>query len=146
MNFFEQLVIEQACTRLCVDFARFIDLSEPGRCAQLFTLDGLYERRGEKLQGRATIERALAARVPTRVTRHLMHNISVEVLDLEHARGYSVFTMYGADAPAPAPGGVPAAPLPLPAALLAEFIDEYRRTPDGWRIAQRTGRSIFRPS
>jgi hypothetical protein len=145
-GFAERLRMEHDCTRLIVDFARFVDLCEPARCAQLFTEDGVYERRGERIEGRAAIEAALAARAPTRVTRHLVHNVSIERVDDRHARGYSVFTMYGVDGPADAPGGVPRAPLVVPSPLLAEFLDTYRLTPQGWRIARRTGRTVFRPA
>jgi hypothetical protein len=144
MTFIEKLEIEHACTRLCADFARHVDGCEPALCAGLFTADGVYERRGEALIGREAIERALAARSSQRVSRHLVHNIAIDVLDTHHARGHSAFTLYAGDCEHLAAPGVPAQPLLLPAALVAEFSDSYLLTPEGWRIARRTGRTVFR--
>lgn len=144
MTFIEKLEIEHACARLCTDFARHVDGCDAARCAGLFTADGVYVRRGEALAGRQAIEHALAARSAQRVSRHLVHNITIDVLDACHAHGYSAFTLYAGDSEHLAAPGVPAQPLLLPVPLVAEFSDTYLLTPEGWRIARRTGRTIFR--
>ncbi|MBK8063807.1 MAG: nuclear transport factor 2 family protein [Betaproteobacteria bacterium] len=77
------------------------------------------------------------------VTRHVCANLAVEAIDADHARGVMYFLLYkhdhaaaGTDAGKPAPLGPPE--------TLGEYHDEYLRTAEGWRIARRVAKGVFR--
>jgi hypothetical protein len=74
-------------------------------------------------------------------SRHVLTNISIDVVDVDHARGITYLTLYRhigdeslGDDPIELKG---------PAAV-GYYEDEFVRTADGWRIARRVLRFAFR--
>lgn len=142
MNEHDRAIIWE-CQKLAIDFARHVDQRNVDGVVDLFTEDAVFERRGEVLEGRAAIRAAQLRRPATLITRHLCTNIAVDLLDEKRARGCVSFALFrhdhavaGTDAAQPAPLGGPE--------TLGEYFDEYRRTPDGWRIARRVAKAAFR--
>lgn len=143
MNEEQRRGIVAACERLALDFAWHVDHRNAEQVAALFAADAGFERKGEVLQGREAILAAQRKRPAGVVTRHVCANLAVEAIDAEHARGVMYFLLYkhdhaaaGTDAGKPAPLGPPE--------TLGEYHDEYLRTAEGWRIARRVAKGVFR--
>ena len=136
----ELAAIERACHRLVVAYARATDLGDPAAAGALFTEDGVLEMPGgRRFVGRAAIAGRIAAQPPRQVSRHLLSNIAVAACSTDHASGSLLVTMYrgsGAD-----DGRAVRLDGPY---LVGEYSDDYRRTPDGWRIAHRRLTTVFR--
>jgi hypothetical protein len=133
MDEIERLLIERDCTRLSVDYGRFVDFGQASRAAELFTEDGVCELSAGRFEGIGQIRDFFAKRQAQAgvVSRHVMTNITIDVDDADHARGLIYLTFYrvAGDPGEPAPLGLPS--------YVGSYADEYRRTPEGWRIAAR---------
>ncbi|TWT14096.1 nuclear transport factor 2 family protein [Reyranella sp. CPCC 100927] len=142
MNERDQTIILE-CQKLAIDFARHVDQRNVEGAVGVFAEDATFERRGEVLRGHAAIRAAQLARSKTLVTRHVCANIAIDVVDGERATGAVSFVLFrhdhaeaGTDASKPAPLSGPE--------MVGEYIDEYRRTAAGWRIAKRVAKAAFR--
>lgn len=125
MDALARLEAERACTRLIALYGRLSD--DGSGVAELFAENGVlhvYQR----LEGRAAIREAGAARPPAMLTRHITTDVLVDVLDEGHARATSYVTAYVLPA-----GG---SDLGLPA-VVGEYEDEFERTDEGWKFASR---------
>jgi 3-phenylpropionate/cinnamic acid dioxygenase small subunit len=135
--------IERACMRLVLRSLRAFDERDWQAYAQQFAADGVFIRANEPdqpLVGPAAIERALAARPATRLTVHLCTNVEIDVLDSDRARGHCYLLLYSGNASHPeASGGRPADSTQR----VGEYRDQFVRTPEGWKIAQRVGKLIL---
>jgi hypothetical protein len=139
--------IERACGRLVVNFVRHIDSGDYDEAAQLFTVDGRFVRRGQVFSGHsaiaASVDEILQARrenprQPSWRVRHVCTNMFLDVLDENRATGGSCYLIYRytggpVDGAAPVKG----------ASLIGDYVDDYVRTPAGWRIARREARPVF---
>ena len=135
----ERLVIEAECARLVVSFCAHIDGRHYDSVVALFTPDGVFERRSKVHVGHAAIRRELDARAVNMVSRHLCTNVQVTVIDADHAQASSYFLVLRQD------GVSGDAPFPLdPPDGMGEFHDRLVRTGEGWRIAHRVTKAIFR--
>jgi ketosteroid isomerase-like protein len=139
----ERLLIEQACARVVVQFSNFNDMRDYEALCSLFTEDAAFARPtdpGNYLNGRDHILAAFKARPNDRITRHLISNIVIDVVDGSHAKGACYATLFMALADAePAMFGVKASA----SQLIGEFDMDFRLTRDGWKIARQGGRIIF---
>jgi ketosteroid isomerase-like protein len=144
LNEHDWMIVLQ-CQRLAVDFARHVDQRNIDDVIDLFTSDAVFERRGEVLQGHDAIRAAQLRRPKTLVTRHLCMNIAVDVLDGERAIGRVPFVLFRHDHATAGTDDTRPAPLTGPETV-GEYVDEYRRTSDGWRIARRVAKAAFRRS
>ena len=141
MNIQTEDEARRACERLAIEFAHAVDHREVERAVSVFTPDAVFERKGEQLEGRGAIRAAQQARPIHLVTRHLCASHRIEVIDGTHARGVVYFLLFrheGSESDPPGP-----APLVLPQTL-GEYHDEYLRTDEGWKIARRVAKGIFR--
>jgi hypothetical protein len=133
MDDIERLLIERDCTRLSVDYGRFVDFGQASRVADLFTEDGICELSAGRFEGIGQIRAFFEKRQAQAdvVSRHVMTNIAIHVHDDGHATGLVYLTFYRVawDRGEPAPLGLPS--------YVGSYADEYRRTPAGWRIASR---------
>jgi SnoaL-like domain len=137
MDALARLLIERACERLIVDYARFVDFGEASRIAELFTEDGVWESEGLRMEGRSAIREGFARRegVRRRVSRHACTNVAVDVISADEARGLCYLINYrfdrreGDDPAAPAPAGAPK--------YVGEYHDRFVRAAEGWRFAHR---------
>jgi hypothetical protein len=128
----ERLMIERDCEALSNSYGHYLDFVDADGLARLFAEDGVWFPSGTRLQGPKAIHDYWAAQAGRPyVTRHVMSNTRIEVIDRDHARGTAYLTMYRFD---------PAHPetiKSLEPALLGMMTDEYVRTPQGWRFKQR---------
>lgn len=133
------LEVEAACRALVIAFAHGVDAGEAAGVAALFCSDGVFERRGEALQGRDAILAALRARPADIVTCHVCSTIAIERQAADQASGRSYFQLYkgqrqpGAEAP-PALGGPE---------VVGLYLDRFQHTTEGWRIRHRAASAIF---
>lgn len=134
MNDIDRLLIERACERLVVDYCHLTDHGQAARVADLFTEDGVWTAGESALSGRERILRGFQKRQDNtaRMSRHVCSTMQIEVIDADTARGCVYLTLYRHDAE---PGRT-MSPLHGPA-MVGEYRDEFRRTPDGWRFHRR---------
>jgi len=136
-----QMEVEWACARLVQEFAFCMDRRRYEALAALFTPDGVFDRVGQVLRGRAAIQEALAARSVDLRTRHLCASPRFSDVESTTARAlvYCVNFVGRGDIE-----GVPSIHGMAQGAVL-EFEDRYERTPEGWRIAERLARPVVMP-
>jgi hypothetical protein len=128
----ERLAIERECEALSNSYAHNLDFVDADGLAGLFAEDGVWFPSGRRLEGPKAIHDYWAAQAGRPyVTRHVMSNTRIEIIDRDHAKGTAYLTMYRFD---PAH---PEAIKSLEPALLGMMDDEYVRTPQGWRFKQR---------
>lgn len=135
-----QALDEAACARLCVDFANHIDARRYAAWLELFTEDGVLDRMGTRVTGRAELARFLEARSATVETRHLCTNVRVEIASGDEATGFCCALFFQGT---PGEPGQPATLTGAPSVV--EYHDRYRRTPQGWRIQERRIRMALTP-
>jgi hypothetical protein len=128
----ERLLIERDCVALSNSYGHALDFSDPDLMASLFAADGRWFPAGGLAQGPKAIHDYVARQVgKPYVTRHVLTNTRIEVIDRDHAKGTAYLTMYRYD---------PAHPesiKTLSPALVGVMNDEYVRTPQGWRFQVR---------
>ena len=118
--------VQAECQQLVARASWLGDTGDAAGFAQCFTQDGIFDRAGDVISGRAALLEHVAAR-PARVrVRHFNALPLIDVLDERSASGVLLSTVWRADEEGAAK------------TVMAEIRDEYRRTPDGWRIAKRT--------
>lgn len=127
----------KACERLVHAFAWHVDHHEGEQAADLFAADGVFERRGEALQGRDAIRAAFLKRPATVTTRHLCSNLLLNAESGSRIVGRSYFALYRGH-------GAAGSPLPLePPEFVGEYHDVFQRTAQGWRITHRSAHAVF---
>jgi ketosteroid isomerase-like protein len=134
-----RLAIEAELTQLVSRFSHCIDSGKYQELALLFTDDGIFDRVGQVLNGRAAILEAMRNR-HSYLTRHMVSNILFTQIDAQEARA----TMYVANFVGHGGNSELPVSFALPQPAILEFDDTYRRTADGWRIARRTARLIMK--
>lgn len=127
---------EWQCRNLSYEFGYFIDQGLYSRVAELFTVDGVFHRHGQVLSGRDAIVEALKTRPTDRISRNVSGNIVFAELTAELARAVVYINVFLGRLD---PQGKPT---PYEGSLF-ECRDLYRRTSDGWRIAERIALKIF---
>lgn len=135
----EQLDAIRACEQLVVAYTHLIDMGEAGKVAELFTEDGIWESAENTMKGGAAIAAGFGQRQANagRRSRHVCTNVSVTLTGADCAEGFCYFTLYRADG---VDGPVVFDTVP---AMVGEYRDRFRRTPEGWRIAHRTATAGF---
>lgn len=139
MDPIDLLLIERACERLCVDYARRAD-ERSDAYADLFTRDGHVLLLDVECRGRdellAFIRRRRAEGL---LTRHMCSNIEIDVVSPTEAIG-TVDSAYYVGRPFE---GIADKRILAPSSI-GTYTDRYRLTAAGWRIADRTYRQVFR--
>ncbi|MFE9438061.1 nuclear transport factor 2 family protein [Streptomyces sp. NPDC006602] len=132
----DRLLAERACERLVIDFARRLDLGEPGSVAELFTEDGSWEwpAGGRLINGREALRQYFGSRPADRLSRRLMSNILVTVTSPDTATATSYFSTYRIDGHDGGTDPVPSGP-PV---QVGHYEDSFHRRPDGtWLLSAR---------
>lgn len=140
MDDITRLVIENECRKLMTLYCWHLDHLDPAAFAELYTEDAEYKPSVEPVPivGRDTI-RSWAENYPKKfLARHASTNQYVEVTDESNATGVS-YAIVWRD-PEPVAGEVSAKVMPR---SLVEYIDTFRRTSEGWRIATRYYKMVF---
>jgi hypothetical protein len=135
MNATERFEIERECERLVTRYCHYVDHGQAERIAELFTKDGAWRAPGIEMKGQEELRRGFSARQANRgrMSRHVCSNGLVEVIDADHATGVVYLTLYRHDGEE----GRRTSPLDGPE-MVGEYRDRFVRTPDGWRIAERS--------
>lgn len=133
----DRLLVERACERLIVEYARRVDFGEAATVADLFTEDGRWEGTELLLEGREAIRNWFRERqeIQRRVSRHVCTNVAIDVLSATEATGLCYMLDYRHDR---REGDLT---LPVPAEhpkYMGELHDRFRLTDDGWRFSART--------
>jgi ketosteroid isomerase-like protein len=138
----ERRAIEADCGRLMKLYVNLNDAQDWPAVAALYTEDAVLKRPsgGEPIHGRAAILASFLAR-PPRVQRHVIANVVVDVVDLDHASAFCAILLYQGD---PDPSGEPPA-MSAHSPLVGTFTDKLVRTAEGWRFAERVGGLDFKP-
>ena len=133
--------IEWLCTKLVWDFAYYMDQRQYEDLAALFTPDGLFDRVGQRLQGRREIVEALSARPLDQRTRHL--TVGVHFLSAGPSEATAV--VYNASHVGRGDQSDTPSRYAMSQPIVLEFRDTYRRSLIGWRIAERIARMMLVP-
>lgn len=142
MHELTQALARLACRELVEHSVRCLDSGDIDAFCRLFTDGAVLVRPSDaSLNGREAIRASYAARPASRITRHLLTNVAVELLPGERARVRSYVLLYSGSTDSPATEwGRPAEARQL----VGEFDDHLERMPDGcWRIARRQARFVL---
>lgn len=129
---------EAACFAATLQFFRALDARDHAACVAAFAPGGAWHRQGKRLDTPEAILAALDSRPANRRTAHLVTNLMAE--PLEGGRFAVRFLLTAYDGTVEADG---AAPVPRFAGML-DGRDEYVRTPQGWRLADKSTRPVFK--
>jgi hypothetical protein len=132
---------EIACRDLFIGFACGQDRGDGEAMANLFSADGVLHRPGSIVRGRAGIAAHFGRHHPGLVMRNVVTDFVVEAVDRDHARGSCYYVAYRHVDAARPPADLPR-PLSEPT-YIGDYLAEFVRTPDGWRIAYYTVRRVF---
>jgi hypothetical protein len=135
MDAIERLLVERECERLVTLYCHYVDHGEAERIAELFSEDGRWRGPGISMVGIDELRKGFAARQANRarMSRHVCNNFVLDVIDENEATGVVYLTLYRHD------GEEERAVSPLQGpAMVGEYRDRFVRTPQGWRIADRT--------
>lgn len=133
--------IERECLRLIYAYTHLADFGRASSIVDLFTHDGVFDNGEVRWEGREALARGFGERerrVDLR-TRHVCTNPVIDVKDQRHAAGVIYLTLYRHSDP----DHSRAVPLTSPA-MVGSYHDDYRRTRQGWRLAQRIVQVPFR--
>ncbi|AJE44883.1 nuclear transport factor 2 family protein [Celeribacter indicus] len=143
METIERLAIEADCTRLMTTFSLCSDTFEYDRAMALFVPDCTFTRGTETFEGHEGLRSVLDRRDRNRITRHLVSNILIDVVDETTATGQAYALVFGHRGKL-AEGEE--APLGTPDSLVL-FHGGFVRTDAGWRIKSwKIGLSFRRPA
>lgn len=140
MDDLQRMLIEHECQKLMSLYCRHIDDLDTEAFANLYTEDAVYKPAAapEPLIGRATILNWIRAYPKNRLGRHLSTNQVVDVIDADHATGWSYAVVFRE--PEPREGVLSSRVTPR---SVVEYSDEFRRSTEGWRFASRRYRIRF---
>jgi hypothetical protein len=134
----ERIEIERACERVVHAYSRALDLGDTSAAADFFVEHGSLSRPmapTQIIEGRETIRASLATRPKTLLTKHLVTNVVIDVLDRDSADGLSYLTMI-----ATTPGADMTAPFVSPGPIyFGEFKDRFVREKGVWKLLERRG-------
>lgn len=124
----ERMMIEQACTRLVVQFCQLVDAYRHEDLTALFAADAVWGTWKGPLKGSEAIRAYLDAKTQTGTGIHLVQNILIEVADTDSATGTAAFVYYD---------GKPGDAAALVPRVVGRYSDVFTRTAQGWRFARR---------
>jgi hypothetical protein len=129
----ERLAIEHACARLAVDYSFYADSQQLEAWSKLFAEDAEMTLFGQTHKGRAAILASLNGGNGGAIASfHSNSNIRIDVVSGTEAKGTVGVTLFAA----PRKDGV-AQLKEITPAVVGHYVDEYRKTAEGWRIAKR---------
>ena len=141
MEIERQHLIEWQLNKLNFTFFRHLDRREYDQVAQLITPDGVIHFTAGVTRGPAELCE-YTRQWPDLTVRHVVSNMIYSEVTEDSAKGEGLLAVFVG------PGRADEAPVPrLPSEPhLAEVEDLYRRTADGWRIAERRFRNLLLPA
>jgi hypothetical protein len=136
--------IERACERLVLEFAACVDAQDYERLRTLFATDAGFARPTDPdtlIRGIDNIVNAYLSRPRARVTQHLCTNIRITVHSPVRASGTTRVLLFMADTAEPELAGK--GRKTAGSQLIGSFDDQFVRTAQGWRFAERRGRLLM---
>jgi hypothetical protein len=136
----ERLAAEQACMKLMVGYCVYADHGQADEFASIFAPDGAWvQGTGGEIRGRDALRAYIVNRPGGTLTRHVITNMLVDVVDDKAAKGIAYATVFR-DREYDGSGSAPMRP---PGSVI-EYHDEFTRTAEGWKIKRRRTVPIFR--
>ena len=132
----DRMLIEHACIKLVNRYALASDASDYEALAAMYTEDGVFARPTQPdppTVGRETILAAFRKRPPS-TGRHVMTNVTIDVLSPTEATGECYIVLYRG----PAPEGS-ALPAMNPVPLVGQFKDRFVKVDGQWLFKARLG-------
>ena len=133
--------IQQECRDIIVNLVTLSDRGSADEALAYFVADGVWVRGGKPMAGHPQLLAYFNDRTPGMLTRHLVSNMMIDVIDDRTATGLSYYTAYVHDS-GPAALTLPA-PLGIPFSV-GEWHDRFRLTDNGWRIVHRETKRLFK--
>lgn len=120
-------------------FAWALDLHDFDALRDVLAPDVHYVSIGREFHDAESTIASFRARTGARTTRHGLGNLLLEPTDdVDSVSGRSSWHTFASNEDPPRPG--------VPLFMVADFSDVYRRTAEGWRIAERIITPVFRDS
>jgi len=134
------LLAERACRRLAVLHSSYVDDGELEDLMALFTEDAVWEHAAGRYQGLVEIRNFFQqiTSVPGRVSRHVISNHQIDIVDETTATGAMYLCLYRALAGENGYAGLEGQPV-----MVGEYEDVYGKTGAGWRFKSRKLKSAF---
>lgn len=133
--------VHAACELVVLDFMAHFDAGDAASAAALFAPDGRWQRADGLLHGRDALVRLIEARTPNVVVRHVMTNLRTQVVNTDRAVVSAYVLLFKHEAS----GVEPVFPVPLSGvAGFGRYVDELRRTEQGWLIEAKSSITEFR--
>lgn len=120
---------EHACARLANACYTLMDLGRYDETVALFAEDANWVRGGNPTVGRAAIRQALEKRPPDQISRHVVTNVVITIVDDTTAEGAAYFMPLRGARKEAGPAAVPAFD------QLGDLMFKFRREASGWRIS-----------
>ncbi|MDB5730043.1 MAG: hypothetical protein JWQ00_3248 [Noviherbaspirillum sp.] len=130
--------IEWDCSRLVLNFYRYLDEKRYDDLAALFDEDGAWERLGEPLVGPQKIRETMNEREDW-LTAHVVTNLMIDVVDENNANSVQYITLYRHQGWDESKGP---APVVLPLGVLRHR-DALVRVGGEWKFKRKTSRAIM---
>ena len=125
------LLDREACAALVHGYALHRDRLAADAYANLFTEDATLHVLGQTYAGRAAIKQRLIDTPKSPISQHLMHSVLINLESQDEATGVSYVTVYLA----PVTSSRLATATGF--AAIGQYVDRFRRTEQGWKIAER---------
>ncbi len=135
----DERAIEWECQQILTRFCLYSDTRQYDKLVNLFTPNGVWHRLGEALAGHEMLRTALEARPLQALSRHVISNVLVTVIDADHAESISYKSIYRNEE-----GEFLEKPVPLNGPKwISVYTDSFLRTDEGWRITRKEGTTLF---
>lgn len=136
----DRIAAEHDCMKLMVGYCVHADHGDADAFAALFAEDGAWvQGAGDEIRGREALRAYIKGRSPRVLTRHVIANMLVDVVDDTMATGVAYAVVFrDRDY-----NGSGAAPMRAPEAVV-EYRDQFLRTAEGWKIYRRRSIPAFR--
>ncbi|VCU71491.1 hypothetical protein PIGHUM_03576 [Pigmentiphaga humi] len=132
--------LAMACMDVIHRFYRSLDAGDYETLAAQMLPDGVWERQGKVLKGRTALLEALSQRGEGVITTHLVQNLVVDRQDERTAAASMYVVVLRHEG-----GAAAGAPVPTPPIRAVQLVrDTLALTSDGWRIAHKSGKAVFR--
>lgn len=141
MDIEQKREIERECTDILLQNSRLTDHEEWDKAVALFTPDVVFKgiASGVTAVGREANVESMKSRIKDQWRRRMISNVMVTVHDADHASVTAYWTMYKHKKADVLDGKIPDAT----PTHFCETDDEFVRTDEGWRIAQREFNEII---
>lgn len=139
----EILAAESMCQALAIAYAEIVDAQDYARLREIFAEDIVFARPTDPSNPIHGIDNVIAnfqSRPRNRLTQHFVMNMRVRVESPTSAKGSCGILLYMSDVSEPPTVEGRQA---VPKQILGVYQDRYVRTKDGWRFAERRGKTVF---